>query len=122
MRPLTCSTANTLTSFPSAEYDYITAIETLFRGETMERQYRVDSFQIDLFMADYNLAIEIDEYDHKYRQEHDAAREKKIRKATGCTFVRCKTNGADAVFECCGEIFRHIKSVSLKSFQESSDI
>ena len=50
-----------------AEISFINNIQSAFYGEKMVCQYRVDTFRIDLYFPDYNLAIEFDEIEHKFK-------------------------------------------------------
>lgn len=54
------------------------------------KQYPVLSYRIDLFLPDYNLSVEYDEKEHKYKQEYDRNRENNITDNIGCKFVRIK--------------------------------
>lgn len=47
-------------------------------------------YQIDYYLPDYKIAIEIDEFGHKDRDpEYEKKREKSLIKKLGCTFIRC---------------------------------
>ena len=52
-------------------------------------QYYVSGYRIDFFLPAYNLAIEYDEEAHKFHKGEDKIREEKIKKETGCKFIRC---------------------------------
>lgn len=54
------------------------------------KQYPVLSYRIDLFLPEYNLSVEYDEKEHKYKQEYDRNRENNIADNIGCKFVRIK--------------------------------
>lgn len=52
-------------------------------------QHRVGDYRIDLYLPEYNLAIECDEFGHKDRDEnYEIEREEYIKKELGCKFIR----------------------------------
>lgn len=61
-------------------------------GVTLDRQYKVSSFRIDGYDKENNIAYEIDEGHHQTTVNYarDKRREKKIKEAIGCKFVRIK--------------------------------
>ena len=64
-------------------------IKSAFADQTPISQFVVHGYQIDLYLAKANIAIECDENGHDHynaSQEHD--REKMIKQALGCSFVR----------------------------------
>jgi len=50
------------------------------------KQYPIVDYKIDLYLPEYNIAIEFDEYHHN--KSKDKIREDKIRQAIDCKFVR----------------------------------
>ena len=72
------------------EYKYLNEIEDfldLMNVDYME-QFQVGNYRIDLYIPKFNLAIEIDEKEHKYKQGYDTIRQKYIEKQIHCTFIR----------------------------------
>ena len=52
-------------------------------------QYYIDGYKIDLYFPDYNLAIEVDEFNHKDRDKlYENKREEYIKEKLGCKFIR----------------------------------
>lgn len=52
-------------------------------------QYVVGTYKIDMYIAMYNLAIEIDEFGHNDRNElYESTRQKYIEHKIGCKFIR----------------------------------
>ena len=72
-------------------------------------QYQVDNYRIDLFIPKYNIAIEIDEKEHKYKQECDRIRQKYIEKQIHCKFIRINED------ESCGSVIARITKEMCKS-------
>jgi len=50
----------------------------------------VDGYRIDIYIPEFNLAIEYDEIKghHTYEQDDDIIRQKYIENKLGCTFIR----------------------------------
>lgn len=57
-------------------------------GVQLIRQFRCLSYRIDGYDSANNVAYEIDEPEHGYKQAKDAERQQKIEAALGCKFVR----------------------------------
>ena len=57
---------------------------------TVKFQHYVDGYRIDIYIPEFNLAIEYDEIgsNHTYKQEIDIIRQKYIENKLGCTFIR----------------------------------
>lgn len=51
-------------------------------------QYSVGNYKIDLYIPKYNIAVEIDEEEHKYKQDYDKIRQKYVEKQIHCAFIR----------------------------------
>ena len=59
----------------------LTKIMSLFQGENRQTQYNLLSNRIDLYIHDYNLAIDIDENEHSDRNiNYEIKRGKGIKK------------------------------------------
>ncbi len=72
------------------EYKYLNEIEDFLKLMNINyvEQYRVDNYRIDLYIPLYNIAIEIDEEEHKYKQDYDKMRQRYIEKQIHCKFIR----------------------------------
>ena len=46
------------------------------------------NYYIDFYIPEENLAIEYDEFDHKYKRQYDEERQEYIEKLLGCKFIR----------------------------------
>ncbi len=90
------------------EYKYLNEIEDFLNVMDIE-QYQVDNYRIDLFIPKYNIAIEIDEKEHKYKQECDRIRQKYIEKQIHCKFIRINED------ESCGSVIARITKEMCKS-------
>lgn len=92
------------------EYKYLNEIEDFLDVMNIEYvpQYFVDNYRIDLYIPEYNIAIEIDEDEHKYKKDYDAKRQKYIQCLMHCEFIRINER------ESCGvAIARIIKKMNL---------
>lgn len=72
------------------EYKYLNEIQDFLNLMNIEYipQYPVDNYRIDLYIPKYNLAIEIDEEEHKYKKDYDLKRQSYIENQIHCKFVR----------------------------------
>ena len=68
-----------------------------FEGETIITQYSIKNKRVDAYMTEYKLELEIDEYNHEYRNlSYEESRTKMI-KNHEITFIR--TNPDDPNFD-----------------------
>ena len=96
------------------EYKYINEIQDFLNVMSIEYipQYPVDNYRIDLYIPKYNLAIEIDEEEHKYKRDYDKIRQKYIEKLIHCVFIRVHEG------ESCGSVIARItKEMNLLPFR-----
>lgn len=73
-------------------------------------------YTIDYHLSDYNIAIEIDEFNHKnYNPKHEVDREKILKKLSGCKFIRCNPDDPEfSIAGLIGEIHRSVTKKLLK--------
>ena len=75
--------------FDCKESYYLKIISSSFKSLKQNFQHNVDGYRIDLYFPDYNLAIEVDEFNHIDRNKvDDMIREKHITQKLGCKFIR----------------------------------
>ena len=55
-----------------------------------EKQYPILKYRIDLYIPQFNVAIEYDEKEHEQKREYDYRRQKEIEQVTGFKFFRIK--------------------------------
>lgn len=86
------------------EYKYLNEIKDFLDIMDISyiEQYPVDNFRIDLYIPKYNLAIEIDEEEHKYKKDYDLKRQSYIENLIHCTFIRINEG------ETCGSVIAKI--------------
>ena len=62
------------------EYKYLNEIEDFLNLMNINyiEQYQVGNYMIDLYIPKFNLAIEIDEKEHRYKEKYDRIRQKHI--------------------------------------------
>ena len=72
------------------EYKHLNEIEDFLDIMNIDylEQYQVDNYRVDLYIPEFNLAIEIDEKEHKYKKEYDKIRQNYIEKQIYCKFIR----------------------------------
>lgn len=90
--------------FARFEYKYLNEIEDFLNMMNIGylEQYQVGNYRIDLYIPKFNLAIEIDEKEHKYKQNYDKIRQKYIKDKIHCKFIRINEG------ESCGSIIARI--------------
>jgi len=96
------------------EYKYINEIQDFLNEMNIEYipQYPVDNYRIDLYILKHNLAIEIDEEEHKYKKDYDSKRQNYIENQIHCKFIRINEG------ESCGTaIAKIIKEMNLLSYR-----
>ena len=91
-----------------------TTLESLkdtFEGENIQTHYRVLGCEIDIYIHDHKLAVEIDEKDHQYRDiSSEIERQKALEKELGRKLIRINLDKENFnIFKAQNEIFRHIK-------------
>ena len=66
-------------------------LEVLFRHK-IERQYFIKGYALDGYIPDLNIAIEVDEKNHRNINSriHDNKKEQIIKKELNCLFIRIK--------------------------------
>lgn len=72
------------------EYKYLNEIKDFLdlMNVDYKEQFQVGNYRIDLYIPKYNIAIEIDEEEHKYKKDYDKIRQKYIEKQIHCKFIR----------------------------------
>ncbi|GFI22515.1 hypothetical protein IMSAGC011_01290 [Lachnospiraceae bacterium] len=86
------------------EYKYLNEIKDFLDVMNIFyiQQYSVDKYKIDLYITKYNIAIEIDEEEHKYKKDYDFKRQKYIEGKIHCKFIRINKG------ESCGSMMARI--------------
>lgn len=95
------------------EYKYLNEIKDFLDEMNIKYilQFPVDNYRIDLYIPKFNLAIEIDEEEHKYKKDYDKIRQKYIEKQIHCQFIRINEG------ESCGSVIaRIVKELNLSCF------
>ncbi len=71
-----------------------------------EQQKRVGRYRIDLYLPDYKIAIEVDEYGHRDRDpKYEEYRESFLKRTLGCKFFRVNPDAADFnICKICGKL------------------
>ena len=96
------------------EYKYLNEIQDFLDAVNIGYilQYQVDNYRIDLYIPKFNLAIEIDEREHKYKKDYDDIRQRYIENKIHCKFVRINEG------ESCGSVIAKIaKELNLLSYR-----
>lgn len=71
------------------EQEYLRILVASFTDQNPIEQFVVHGYQIDLYLAKANVAIECDENGHfHYDHDNEQQRERLIKQALGCSFIR----------------------------------
>ena len=89
----------------------INSIKDAFEGESIQTQYSVLGYKIDLYVHEYKLAIEVDELRHADRNiNNEIKRQKALENKLNCVFIRINPNEKDFnIFKEINKIHGHIK-------------
>lgn len=75
--------------YPRTEAQIVRVLKAAFSDCEPCTQFYVDGYRIDLYLAKQRIAIECDEEGHShYSQKREKKREKSIKSALGCSFIR----------------------------------
>lgn len=72
------------------EYKYLNEIKDFLNemGIVFIPQYQVCNYRIDLYIPQFDVGIEIDEEEHKFKKEYDSKRQNYIENKINCRFIR----------------------------------
>lgn len=99
----------------SIESNTLDIVEAALDGFAIcKRQYNVDFYRIDLYLPEYKLAIECDEFGHASRSEWtETGRQSYLEIKLGCEFIRFNPNEVDFnIGKVINKIFQKIQSVN----------
>ena len=95
--------------YPRAESQVVAVLMEAFQDLSPVPQFQVHGYRIDLYLATANIAIEIDENEHTgYPASKELTRQKAIKSALGCSFVRFDPYAADFNL---GRVIRQIRGL-----------
>ncbi len=92
-------------AYLSHEATTLSQIMKTFWGFSMETQYTVGRYKIDLYFVDHKIAVECDEQGHVTRRQEDSQRQCYIENQLNCKFVRYEPHKSGfCIFEVCNII------------------
>jgi very-short-patch-repair endonuclease len=95
--------------YPRTESQVVAVLIEAFQDLSPVSQFRVHGYRVDLYLATANIAIEVDEHGHAaYPSDKDLARQKAIKAALGCSFVRFDPYAVDFNLGC---VIRQIRGL-----------
>jgi prophage antirepressor-like protein len=96
----------------SKHQETLNTIKAAFKDLSCISEYTVDTYRIDLYFPDLNLAVECDEHGHVNRDQHyEQEREEYIKKVLGCVFIRY--NPDSSRFDI-GDVIYEIRSYEMR--------
>jgi len=96
----------------SKQQETLNTIKAAFKDLSCISEYTVDTYRIDLYFPDLNLAVECDEHGHVNRDQHyEQEREEYIKKVLGCVFIRY--NPDSSRFDI-GDVIYEIRSYEMR--------
>ena len=103
------------------EQTVISAIKDALEGESMQTQYSVLGYRIDLYFHEYKLAIEVDELGHNDRNINDEIqRQQALEGELNCVFIRINPDAIDLnIFKEITKIHTHINQLTKQKTKES---
>ena len=95
---------------PRKEHVHLEAIEQSFSEVEMFKQFKVGTYRVDLYIEEYDLVVECDEYNHSERDpQKEKEREEFIRSELDCEFIRFNPDCKNfSIFKVIGNIHKFI--------------
>jgi very-short-patch-repair endonuclease len=93
-----------------SEVEIHSNVAKALRHTCVVMQHSVGPYRVDMYLPEYRIAVECDEYGHPaYNQEDDATRQAYITEALQCTWIRYDPYDADFdIFKLIGDIVERI--------------
>lgn len=95
---------------PRKEHLHLEAIEKTFSKVNMYKQFKVGKYRVDLYIEEYNLVVECDEYNHSNRNpQEEKERELFIKEELECDFVRFNPDAKNfSIFSVLGDVHQYL--------------
>jgi very-short-patch-repair endonuclease len=99
-----------LSIIPRKEHVHLEAISKSFPDVEKYTQFKVGTYRVDMYMEDYDLVIECDEYNHRDRDpQKEKQREEFIKLELNCEFIRFNPDKKNfSIFEVIASIHKFI--------------
>jgi very-short-patch-repair endonuclease len=104
---------------PRKEHIHLEAIEQSFSEVEMFKQFKVGRYRVDLYIDEYDLVVECDEYNHRDRDpQKEKEREEFIRSELDCEFIRFNPDCKNfSIFKVIGIIHKFILERETRKLQ-----
>lgn len=104
---------------PRKEHVHLEAIEQSFSEVAMFKQFKVGTYRVDLYIEEYDLVVECDEYNHRNRDpQKEKEREEFIRSELDCEFIRFNPDCKNfSIFKVIGSIHKFILERETRKLQ-----
>lgn len=106
---------------PRKEHVHLEAIEQSFSEVEMFKQFKVGKYRVDLYIEEYDLVIECDEYNHINRDPtKEKEREEFIKSELDCEFIRFNPDSKNfSIFKVIASIHKFILEKKMGKLQET---
>ena len=105
---------------PCDEEHIISALQAAFEGEIIHTQYCIENKRLDAYLPKYKLGIEVDEYDHEYRDTEYERSRQLMMQGHGITVIRTNPEAPNAINRLINQIYKHIIKSIKKQTKEST--
>ena len=89
----------------------LASLTDIFRGDDIRLQFAAGPYFLDMYLAEYNIAVECDEYDHvHYDPIRETMRSKYVSATLGCKWVRYNPDAKGfSILQVANQVFCLIK-------------
>jgi very-short-patch-repair endonuclease len=110
-----------LSIIPRKEHVHLEAISKSFPDVEKYTQFKVGPYRVDMYIEDYDLVIECDEYNHRDRDpQEEKEREKFIISELNCEFIRFNPDQKNfSIFEVIATIHKFILEKTIATKDET---
>ena len=83
-------------------------MQVAFEGEIIHTQYCIKNRRLDAYVPKYKLGIEVDEYDHKYRDPNYEQSRQLMTEDNGITVIRTNSEAPNCINRLIKQIYMPI--------------
>ena len=95
-------------------------MQVAFEGEIIHTQYCIKNRRLDAYVPKYKLGIEVDEYDHKYRDPNYEQSRQLMTEDHGITVIRTNSEAPNCINRLIKQIYMPIIKWTKKQTEKST--